>query len=113
MPGHELPNATVERVLPRQISESKILRKNSTVEPHTTRIRNFRGIPCIAGRSHIYLANDGSFRRCVFDQERVLDRPLDSAEPCGVSASKGWSDRVCGRSSAASRSDRNASSAAS
>ncbi len=54
------------------------------VEPHTTRIRNFRGIPCIAGHRHIYMANDGSFRRCIFDQERVLDKPLDTHEPCGV-----------------------------
>jgi MoaA/NifB/PqqE/SkfB family radical SAM enzyme len=54
------------------------------IEPHTTRIRNFRGIPCIAGYHSIYIKSDGSLRRCMYDEERVLEAPLQKAEPCGV-----------------------------
>jgi MoaA/NifB/PqqE/SkfB family radical SAM enzyme len=54
------------------------------IEPHTGRIRNFRGIPCIAGYRYIYITKDGEFRRCLWDPERVLEGPLDKPEPCGV-----------------------------
>jgi organic radical activating enzyme len=55
------------------------------IEPHTTRIRNFRGIPCIAGFRSIYIKCDGSLRRCMYDEERILKAPLQASEPCGVS----------------------------
>jgi organic radical activating enzyme len=55
------------------------------IEPHVTRIRNFRGIPCIAGFRSIYITKEGSLRRCMYDLERVLDKPLSKSEPCGVS----------------------------
>jgi organic radical activating enzyme len=55
------------------------------IEPHVTRIRNFRAIPCIAGYRSIYITKEGSLRRCMYDLERVLDKPLSKSEPCGVS----------------------------
>jgi MoaA/NifB/PqqE/SkfB family radical SAM enzyme len=54
------------------------------IEPHTGRIRNFRGIPCIAGYHFIYITKDGEFRRCIYDEDRVLEAPLEEPEPCGV-----------------------------
>lgn len=53
------------------------------VEPHVTRIRNFRGIPCLAGYRSIYITKDGAVRRCTFDG-RPLNAPLKEALPCGV-----------------------------
>lgn len=55
------------------------------IQPHVNRIRNFRGIPCIAGYRSIYITARGTLRRCTYDLERVLDRPLSGPEPCGVS----------------------------
>jgi organic radical activating enzyme len=54
------------------------------IEPHTGRIRNFRGIPCIAGYRYIYITKEGEFRRCIYDENRTLDSPLTKPEPCGV-----------------------------
>jgi organic radical activating enzyme len=54
------------------------------IEPHVTRIRNFRGIPCVAGHRSIYITKEGSLRRCMYDLDRVLEKPLDKSEPCGV-----------------------------
>jgi MoaA/NifB/PqqE/SkfB family radical SAM enzyme len=53
------------------------------VEPHVTRIRDFRGIPCLAGQRSIYLQPDGSIRRCVYDS-KIFDAPLKQPDPCGV-----------------------------
>ena len=53
------------------------------IEPHVTRIRNFRGIPCVAGFRSIFIQADGSVRRCRYDR-RVLDAPLTAPAPCGV-----------------------------
>jgi len=53
------------------------------LEPHATRIRNFRGIPCIAGCRNMFIGRDGSVRRCLYDK-RKLDAPLEKPEPCGV-----------------------------
>jgi len=53
------------------------------IEPHTTRIRNFRGIPCLAGFRSIFLAADGRVLRCRYDK-KALEAPLAKAEPCGV-----------------------------
>jgi organic radical activating enzyme len=53
------------------------------LEPHATRIRNFRGIPCIAGYRNMFIGRDGSVRRCLYDK-RKLDAPLEKPEPCGV-----------------------------
>jgi MoaA/NifB/PqqE/SkfB family radical SAM enzyme len=55
------------------------------IGPHINKFRNFRGIPCISGARQIYVLADGTLRRCMYDSERVLERPLDRAEPCGVS----------------------------
>jgi organic radical activating enzyme len=54
------------------------------IEPHVTRIRNFRGIPCAAGHRSIYITKEGSLRRCMYDLDRVLEKPLHKSEPCGV-----------------------------
>jgi organic radical activating enzyme len=54
------------------------------IGPHINRIRNFRGIPCIAGARQIYVMSDGTLRRCLYDLDRVLDKPLRRSEPCGV-----------------------------
>ena len=57
------------------------------IEPHATRIRRFRGIPCLAGYQSFYVTNKGQIRRCAYDK-RVLDAPLPEAAPCGV--------KICG-----------------
>ncbi len=57
----------------------------SRVNPHVTRIRNFRGIPCTAGYRSVYIKSDGTVLRCAYDQERVLDGLLAKPEICGVS----------------------------
>lgn len=56
------------------------------IEPHITRVRNFRAIPCIAGYRSLYITKEGSLRRCMYDLDRVLDEPLSASEPCGVSS---------------------------
>lgn len=53
------------------------------IQPYTNRIRNFRGIPCLAGYRSLYVARDGGIRRCTYDQ-RKLPKPLDQPEPCKV-----------------------------
>jgi MoaA/NifB/PqqE/SkfB family radical SAM enzyme len=57
------------------------------IEPHVTRVRRFRGIPCLAGYQSFYLTNKGTIRRCAYDK-RPLDGPLKEAKPCGV--------KICG-----------------
>jgi organic radical activating enzyme len=54
------------------------------IEPHVTRIRNFRGIPCVAGYRSVYITKEGGLRRCMYDLDRVLEKPLSKSEPCGV-----------------------------
>jgi hypothetical protein len=56
------------------------------IEPHVTRVRNFKAIPCIAGQRSLYITKSGELLRCLYDRERVLDRPLSEPEPCGVSS---------------------------
>jgi MoaA/NifB/PqqE/SkfB family radical SAM enzyme len=53
------------------------------VEPHATRIRNFRGIPCLAGFRSIFITPSGAVRRCHYDKKKLLI-PLDNPEPCRV-----------------------------
>jgi len=53
------------------------------IQPHANRIRNFRGIPCLAGAQSLYITGKGDLRRCTYDL-RKLDRPLEKAQPCGV-----------------------------
>lgn len=53
------------------------------IQPHVTRIRDFRGIPCLAGYRSLTLAPDGSIRRCVYDAWK-LEKPLAEATPCEV-----------------------------
>jgi hypothetical protein len=50
----------------------------------TMPIRDFSGIPCLAGYESIYIGTDGHLRRCSYD-ERILDTPLSHAAPCRVS----------------------------
>ena len=53
------------------------------VEPHTTRVRNFRGIPCIAGHQSLYITRGGELRRCLYDP-KTIEAPQVQPEPCGV-----------------------------
>jgi MoaA/NifB/PqqE/SkfB family radical SAM enzyme len=53
------------------------------IEPHATRLRNFRGIPCLAGFRSIYIGADGNVRRCRYDK-KPLAAPLAKPEPCRV-----------------------------
>ena len=53
------------------------------IEPHTTRIRNFRGIPCLGGYTSLYISRGGELRRCLYDDLRI-EAPLPGATPCGV-----------------------------
>jgi len=53
------------------------------IQPHVNRIRNFRGIPCLAGFRSLTIARDGGIRRCVYDA-RKLAGPLAEPEPCQV-----------------------------
>jgi hypothetical protein len=56
------------------------------VLPHIYRIRNFRGVPCTAGQKSVYITKEGVIKRCLYDRERTLEHPLETAEPCGVGA---------------------------
>lgn len=53
------------------------------IEPHATRIRNFRGIPCLAGFRTIFITPTGAVRRCHYDKKK-LQAPLTRPEPCRV-----------------------------
>lgn len=53
------------------------------IQPHVTRIRNFRGIPCLAGYRSLTITRDGGIRRCVYDA-RKLQQPLAEPTPCAV-----------------------------
>jgi organic radical activating enzyme len=53
------------------------------IEPHTTRIRNFRGIPCLAGFRTLFITPTGAIRRCHYDKKK-LQVPLTKPEPCRV-----------------------------
>lgn len=53
------------------------------ISPHVHRIRNFRGIPCIAGKNLIYVRQDGTMQRCLYD-DAIIDAPLAQAKPCSV-----------------------------
>jgi organic radical activating enzyme len=57
------------------------------IEPHVTRIRRFRGVPCMAGYQSFFITNKGGIRRCAYDK-RILDAPLAEPTPCGV--------KICG-----------------
>ena len=50
---------------------------------HVNRVRNFRGIPCLAGYRHIYISEDGRMQRCLYDQ-RAIEGLLSAATPCEV-----------------------------
>jgi organic radical activating enzyme len=47
------------------------------------RIRNFSGIPCLAGYKKFYLDEKGKIFRCLYDT-KVIDQPFNSAKPCEV-----------------------------
>jgi organic radical activating enzyme len=51
------------------------------IDPHVSKNRNFRGVPCLAGYQSFYLSNQGSLQRCYFDK-RAIEAPLQKAEPC-------------------------------
>lgn len=53
------------------------------IQPSTNRIRNFRGIPCVAGWRSLYIAGDGTLRRCLYDG-RPLNARAKQSEPCRV-----------------------------
>ncbi|MBL8705992.1 MAG: radical SAM protein [Rhodospirillales bacterium] len=53
------------------------------IQPATNRIRNFRGIPCVAGHRSLYIAKDGTLRRCLYDGRPLQQRAAQS-EPCRV-----------------------------
>lgn len=53
------------------------------VQPTTNRIRNFRGIPCVAGWRSLYIAKEGTLRRCLYDG-RPLQQRATQSEPCRV-----------------------------
>ena len=46
-------------------------------------IRDFSGIPCLAGFRSLYVGSDDKIRRCLYDLT-VLERPYDRAMPCSV-----------------------------
>jgi organic radical activating enzyme len=46
-------------------------------------IRDFQGIPCLAGATSIFIDESGYLRRCLYDTSR-LQRPLKKAAPCQV-----------------------------
>jgi hypothetical protein len=53
------------------------------INSHVNRIRNFRGIPCLAGHRLLYFREDGRMQRCPYDG-RPLKEPLAEAMPCRV-----------------------------
>jgi len=46
-------------------------------------VRDFAGIPCLAGFRSIYIAPDGGMRRCLYDST-ILAKPYGRAVPCSV-----------------------------
>ena len=48
-----------------------------------TSIRDFSGIPCLAGYRSFYIDPQGEFHRCLYDS-LVLKEPLKKAAPCRV-----------------------------
>jgi hypothetical protein len=48
------------------------------------KIRNFKGIPCLAGYTDIYMNAQGGIRRCLYDKT-ILNGSLKKAGPCLVS----------------------------
>ena len=71
--------------------EKETLKLNETntfwghkIQPHTNRIRNFRGIPCYAGNKSIYISKSGRIARCLYDR-RPLEKVHDVPQPCDVS----------------------------
>jgi len=53
------------------------------IEPHVTRIRNFRALPCIAGFKSMMIKSNGQVSRCNYDH-RPLEAPLTAPAPCRV-----------------------------
>ena len=53
------------------------------IEPQVQRIRNFRGISCLAGFRNLVITARGAVHRCTYDK-RPLDRPLEKPEACLV-----------------------------
>lgn len=49
-----------------------------------TKIRNFEGIPCLAGSSSFCIGPETTLKRCIYD-ETLLDAPYKEAQPCRVS----------------------------
>jgi len=45
--------------------------------------RNFKDIPCRAGRSLFYITPSGNIQRCLYDKTEIKC-PFESAEPCKV-----------------------------
>ena len=63
----------------RKMIPDHIIKSNA----HVNRIRNFRGIPCLAGFRYFYIRQDGRMQRCPYDWQ-TLDAPLSAAAPCKV-----------------------------
>jgi FkbM family methyltransferase len=59
------------------------VRHQLLAEPHMTRIRDFRGVPCRAGYRSLYLTREGRLQRCMYDR-RPMEKPLAGPEPCVV-----------------------------
>ena len=71
-----------------QYSNTRVLRKiipDHIIKSsaHMNRIRNFRGIPCLAGYRYFYISQDGRMQRCLYDGQ-TLNAPLSGAMPCAV-----------------------------
>jgi MoaA/NifB/PqqE/SkfB family radical SAM enzyme len=45
--------------------------------------RNFFGIPCLAGKSSIFISPEGEIKRCLYDQKEIKS-VYDSSKPCTV-----------------------------
>lgn len=46
-------------------------------------IRDFKGIPCLAGYTKLHISEHGNLQRCLYDAT-PLSGPLDKATPCSV-----------------------------
>jgi len=46
-------------------------------------IRDFKGIPCLAGHTKLHISEYGNLQRCLYDAI-PLSGPLDKATPCSV-----------------------------
>lgn len=83
--GREYPHAYTDE-------EKRLLNLEDTntfwghkIQPHTNRIRNFKGIPCLAGNKSIYITKTGRTTRCQYDR-KPMTALHKTPQPCDMNS---------------------------